>query len=74
MLISDQAGVISSIVYGPDQRTQITPNTQNVVFTVYAPPGIQEQTVLEHLQHIQENVLTFAPQAQVELLKVYSAK
>ena len=71
MMISDRAGVISSIIYGPDQRTQITPDTQNVVFTVYAPPGIHEQTVVEHLQHIKENVLIFAPQAQVELLKVY---
>jgi DNA/RNA-binding domain of Phe-tRNA-synthetase-like protein len=74
MMISDQDGVISSIVYGPDQRTQITPNTQNVVFTVYAPPGIDEQTVTEHLQHIRDNVLVFAPQAQVELLKVYTGK
>lgn len=74
MLISDQAGVISSILYGPDQRTQITSDTQNVVFTVYAPPGIGEQPVLEHLQHIQENVMTFAPEAQVEWMKVYSGK
>lgn len=74
MMISDQEGVISSIVYGPDQRTQITPNTQNVIFTVYAPPGIDEQTVTEHLQHIRDNVLVFASQAQVELLKVYAGK
>ncbi len=71
MLISDQVGVISSIIYGPDQRTQITPGTQNVVFTVYAPPGIDTQTVEQHVQHIRGNVLIFAPQAQVELLKVY---
>jgi len=71
MMISDQTGVISSIVYGPDRRTQITPNTQNVIFTVYAPPGIDEQKVIEHLQHIRDYVLVFAPQAQVELLKVY---
>ncbi len=71
MMIGDQEGVISSIIYGPDQRTQITPNTQNVVFTVYAPPGIDKQTVFEHLQHIKDNVLVFAPQAEVELLKVY---
>jgi hypothetical protein len=38
---------------------------------VYAPPGIDEQTVMDHLQHIKENVMVFAPQAQVELLKVY---
>jgi DNA/RNA-binding domain of Phe-tRNA-synthetase-like protein len=71
MMIRDQEGVISSIVYGPDQRTQITPDTQNAVFTAYAPPGIDAQVVVEHLQHIHENVMLFAPQAQVELLKVY---
>jgi len=73
MMISDQNGVISSIVYGPDRRTQITPDTHNVVFTVYAPPGIDEQTVVGHLQHIKENVMIFSPQAQVELLKVYGS-
>jgi len=71
MMIRAQTGVISSIIYGPDQRTQITPDTRNVVFTAYAPPGIDESTVTEHLQHIQENVMVFAPQAEVELLKVY---
>jgi DNA/RNA-binding domain of Phe-tRNA-synthetase-like protein len=74
MMISDQKGVISSIVYGPDQRTQITPDTQNVVFTAYAPPGIDEQSVAGHLQHIQENVMVVAPRAQIELLKVYKGK
>jgi len=71
MMISDQNGVISSIVYGPDQRTQITPDTRNVIFTAYAPPGIDEQTVAQHLQDIKDNVMLFAPQAQVELLNVY---
>ncbi len=71
MLIRDQVGIISSIIYGPDRRTQITPETRNVIFTVYAPPGIDEQTVREHLQHVQENVMVFAPQAHVELLKVF---
>ena len=71
MSIRDREGIISSIIYGPDQRTQITPETRNVVFTVYAPPGIDEQAVTEHLQHIRENVMVFAPQAHVELLKVF---
>ena len=72
MIIRDQTGIISSILYGPDQRTQITPDTRNVVFTAYAPPGIGESTVTEHLQHIQENVMVFTPQAEVELLRVYT--
>jgi DNA/RNA-binding domain of Phe-tRNA-synthetase-like protein len=71
MMIRDRLGIISSIIYGPDQRTQITPETRNVVFTAYVPPGIDEQAVIDHLGHIQENVLVFAPQARVELLKVY---
>jgi DNA/RNA-binding domain of Phe-tRNA-synthetase-like protein len=74
MMIRDQDGVISSILYGPDQRTQITSNTTNVIFTVYAPPGIEEAAVVEHLQHINEHVIVFAPQSQVESLDVYSGK
>jgi len=74
MTIRDQEGIISSIVYGPDRRTQITFATRSVIFTVYTPPGIDEQTVTRHLQHIQENVTIFAPQAQVQLLDVYKGR
>jgi DNA/RNA-binding domain of Phe-tRNA-synthetase-like protein len=74
MMISDQTGIISSILYGPDQRTQITPVTRNAIFLIYAPPGIAEQNVLEHLQRIQANVAIFAPKAEVELMEVYSGK
>jgi DNA/RNA-binding domain of Phe-tRNA-synthetase-like protein len=74
MMIRDGKGIVSSIIYGPDRRTQITPATRNVLFTVYAPPGIDERTVIDHLQHIRENVLIFAPQAQVELLNVYKGR
>lgn len=74
MMISDQKGVISSIIYGPDRRTQIQAETTNVIFTVYVPSGIGEQAVLEHLQHIQDNVMVFAPQAKVESINVYEGK
>jgi DNA/RNA-binding domain of Phe-tRNA-synthetase-like protein len=71
MMMVDRAGVISSILYGPDQRTQIRASTQSVVFAVYAPPGIDQQAVLRHLQDIQQNVMLIAPQARVEMLKVF---
>lgn len=71
MMISDKAGIISNIIYGPDQRTQITANTRNIVFTVYAPSGIGEPAVLLHLRDIQDNVMLVASQAQAELLEVY---
>lgn len=68
MFIRDRDSVISSIIYGPDRRTQITAATRNVVFTVYAPAGIEEQAVKEHLQDIRNYMMVFSPQAQVELL------
>ncbi len=74
MMIADGEGIISSIVYGPDQRTQITAQTRNVVFTVYAPPGIGTDAVERHLRGIQENVQFIAPTAQVELLKVFDSQ
>ena len=74
MMISDAQGVISSVVYGPDRRTRITPETQEVFFSVYAPPGIGEDAVRRHLHDIQANVTLFAPQARIESLEVYSAQ
>jgi DNA/RNA-binding domain of Phe-tRNA-synthetase-like protein len=72
IFMADSEGVISSILYGPDQRTRITPTTHNVLFAVYAPPGIAPDAVQHHLQAIRANVLLIAPGAKVELLKVYT--
>ena len=74
MFISDQNGVISSIIYGPDQRSQITSNTHHVVFTIYAPGGIHAQTVEQHLHDIKGYVALISPQADVEMLTVYGAE
>jgi DNA/RNA-binding domain of Phe-tRNA-synthetase-like protein len=72
MLIADRMGIIiSSILYGPDQRTQIQAGTRNVMFTVYAPDGIREQAVLEHLHDIEQYVCVVAPDSRVELLQVF---
>lgn len=73
MFISDQAGVISSIVYGPDQRTRITAATRNALFTVYAPEGISPEAVHEHLQELRDHVLVVSPRAQVETLQVFGS-
>jgi DNA/RNA-binding domain of Phe-tRNA-synthetase-like protein len=71
MMISDGKGIMSNIIYGPDQRTQIQPATRNVIYTTYAPSGISEQAVIKHLQDIQEYVRLFAPQARTEMLQVF---
>lgn len=73
MVIRDQEGIVSSIVYGPDQRTQINARTQNAVFTAYAPEGIGVEAIRTHLAEIQANVQLIAPDAQVGLLRIYAA-
>ncbi len=74
MAIADEGGIISSIIYGPDQRTRITPESQGAVYTVYAPQGISEDAVYNHLEDIREFVLSAYPDGRVAQLKVYGPK
>lgn len=71
MFMFDRAGILTSVIYGLDQRTRITAATRDALFTVYAPPGIGEESVRQHLEDIQENVLLVSPQAQIERLEVF---
>ncbi|OQC17321.1 MAG: B3/4 domain protein [Firmicutes bacterium ADurb.Bin080] len=71
MMMVDGSGIISSIIYGPDNRTQITQNTKNVLFVVYAPPGINEGLLEQHLQDINQYVKIVSPDAILETQKVY---
>jgi len=71
MIISDNLGIMSNIIYGPDQRTQIQPGTRNVIYTTYALAGIRVQTISEHLQDMQGYVRLFAPQASTEMLQIF---
>lgn len=73
MFIADEEGVLSCILYGPDRRTRIRPETTRALFTVYAPEGIGEELVRRHLEGIYENVLLFAEDARVEMLEVFGS-
>jgi DNA/RNA-binding domain of Phe-tRNA-synthetase-like protein len=74
MFIADAQGVMSSVLYGPDSRTRITPATRRVFFSVYAPPGIGQEAVYQHLLDIRANVALIAPDGQVEAMQVYSTE
>ncbi|MCE1252211.1 MAG: hypothetical protein LWX83_01545 [Anaerolineae bacterium] len=73
MYVADAEAVISSIIHGPDRRTAITPDTQRVLFVVYAPPGIGAEKVQAHLEDIRDTVLMVSPQAETSLLQCYTA-
>ena len=73
MFIADAQAVISSIIYGTDQRTRITSETRQVFFSTYAPAGIGEQAVRQHLENVRDHVQIIAPEAEVMSLEVFSA-
>ena len=73
MYIADREAAISSVIYGPDRRTRIRQETKRALFTVYAPPGIGEEAVWEHLREIEANVGLIAPGTKTEVMEVYLA-
>jgi DNA/RNA-binding domain of Phe-tRNA-synthetase-like protein len=74
MFIADLQGVMSSVIYGPDRRTQIRPETTTAVFTVYAPAGVSQAAVADHLDDIRAYVALFSPDLTVLQQRVYAAK
>lgn len=73
MFIRDEAGILSSIIYGPDERSRITSGTREVFFTVYAPVGIVTQDLETHLSDLEANVRLFSPTAEVEARTIFEA-
>lgn len=73
MMIADAAGVISSIIHGPDLRTRITQDTKKAIFIVYTPAGIPAQAVYEHLEDIYFYIKLVSPEAEIQMQQVYTA-
>lgn len=72
--IRDEAGILSSILYGPDDRTRISPTTRQAIFCVYAPASVTTNAVMRHLDEIASNARLIAPDASVLHRQVYVAR
>jgi DNA/RNA-binding domain of Phe-tRNA-synthetase-like protein len=73
MMMVDGDGILSTVLYGPDRRTRITSETRDVLFVVYAPAGVGEPVVGDHLADIRCHVLLIAHDAETEQLVTLSA-
>ncbi|MBV7273466.1 hypothetical protein I6U48_11160 [Clostridium sp. PL3] len=71
MMLCDSKGIMSSILNGPDSRTQITKDTKNVMFFVYTPGGIGDDIIRNHLYDIKSYVSVFSPNSKTDLLEVF---
>jgi len=52
LFLSDEGGILSNILCGPDQRTRITAATKNALFFVYGVEGVTEAEIIKHLEDI----------------------
>jgi DNA/RNA-binding domain of Phe-tRNA-synthetase-like protein len=73
MLVRDRAGIISDVVYGPDQRTRLGPGTSRALYVSYAPEGIGADAVRRHLLTIATHVGLIAPAATTASLNLIEA-
>lgn len=73
MMMADREGIVSSVLRGPDHRTRITPETRNVLFAAYAPAGVGEAAVRDHLEDVESNVMLVAPEAHTQDLTTLTA-
>lgn len=71
MITRDQKNVISSVIYGPDQRTCVKPSTKRVIVVVYAPNGIEREAISNHFEDIQHIIRTFSPKITTVLQDIY---
>lgn len=70
-MITDGESVISSVLKGPDSRTCLNAKTRQVLYTVYAPQGIENESILSHLHDIESYVHSFSAAAHTQLIKLY---
>jgi DNA/RNA-binding domain of Phe-tRNA-synthetase-like protein len=73
MFLRDEEGILSCILYGPAQRARIAGETTHVLFTAYAPPGLEAEKMRDHLRALEANVFTITPGAEVADLHILVA-
>lgn len=70
MLMRDSKGICCSIIYGQDNRSQISETTTHALYVAYAPPGITNKQVEDQLAKIEANIRLFSGNARVEQLNL----
>jgi DNA/RNA-binding domain of Phe-tRNA-synthetase-like protein len=73
MVMRDSLGICCTILYGQDNRSPITTGTRHVLYVSYAPPGVPAEVVAAQLDQIEQNVRLFAPGAELEQKRLFSA-
>lgn len=71
LYLSDEKGILSSIMNGPDYRTRITEATQNALYFVYGVEGVTGPLIHAHLKTISSYLSQAIPGVEVQSINVY---
>ena len=71
IVTQDKDGIISSVLYGPDQRTMITEKTRNFLFFSYFPYGENNDRIRAHFGDIVEYIKIFDTSFKRSDIKIY---
>jgi len=71
LFLSDESGILSSVLNGPDYRTQITNTTRNTLYFVYGVDGVTKEQIRQHFENIRYYLLTAIPNVEIQMIKVY---
>jgi DNA/RNA-binding domain of Phe-tRNA-synthetase-like protein len=52
LVMKDSLGIIASVLLGPDSRTPVGPETERVLFVVYAPPEVAPGRIEVHMDRL----------------------
>jgi DNA/RNA-binding domain of Phe-tRNA-synthetase-like protein len=66
MTLSHAGGLLSSVLHGPALDSPIGPQTQDALFTIYAPVGIPAGCLEAQMEDLANYLECFAPEARIE--------
>jgi DNA/RNA-binding domain of Phe-tRNA-synthetase-like protein len=73
MVVRDDAGIIACVVYGPDFRTRLRPESTSALYGAWCPAGLTLDVARAHLEGLAVLIQTEWPDAVIEPPRLYSA-
>jgi DNA/RNA-binding domain of Phe-tRNA-synthetase-like protein len=73
MVMRDEEGICCSIIYGQDNRSRISAETQKVLYVAYAPAGVGVLAVESQLQKIEGFIRLYSSLARLEQRQLLTA-
>jgi DNA/RNA-binding domain of Phe-tRNA-synthetase-like protein len=70
MIVRDAGGIVASVVYGPDDRTRIRPDSDAALFGAWCPVGIPPMIVEAHLEKLAALLRQEWPESSLEPVRL----